>query len=306
MTGTKIAAVILTLGDASAVADCVRSLDEAALPGSEIIIVRNAPREHGFEEAVRALSGKISEVAVSGFNTGYSAGNNLGLRAALGKGADYILLLNDDTVAAPDFLEKLLEEAGKRPEAGMLGPRIFYFAEKEKIWFSGAKFNKGNCSFSFPGSDQAERDYGHFAPEESDYITGCALLVKREVIEKIGPLDERFFLYWEDSDWGLRARAAGCKCVVVPAARIWHKVSASSGGTDSPLKAYHKTFSHLLFCDIHASAAKGRLLRGFARDIAWLLLKASGQKRFRKAWAYALAIFDHYTGAKARARPWLL
>ncbi len=286
--------------------ECLESLNSVMTPGFGAIVARNGAYDAELEAAVRTASGHVGAVLFNGDNIGFASGCNAGIRKALEDGADWVLLLNDDTVAAPDFLEKLLEEAGKRPEAGMLGPRIFYFAEKEKIWFSGAKFNKGNCSFSFPGSDQAERDYGHFAPEESDYITGCALLVKREVIEKIGPLDERFFLYWEDSDWGLRARAAGCKCVVVPAARIWHKVSASSGGTDSPLKAYHKTFSHLLFCDIHASAAKGRLLRGFARDIAWLLLKASGQKRFRKAWAYALAIFDHYTGAKARAKPWLL
>lgn len=306
MTGPKVTAIILTVGDAAAVADCVRSLDAAAFPGPDIIIVRNAPREQGFEEAVRALSGKISGVAVSGFNSGYSAGNNLGLRAALEKGADYILLLNDDTVVAPDFLEKLLAETEKRPEAGMAGPRILYFSERNRIWFSGAKFDGETCAFAFPGADRTEEEYGHDEPEEADFITGCALLVKREVIEKIGPLDERFFLYWEDSDWGLRAKAAGFKCVVVPSSKIWHKVSGSSGGADSPFKAYHKTFSHLLFCGIHAPAAKGKLLRGLARDIAWLLLKARGQKRFRKAWAYALAVFDHYTRAKARAKPWLL
>lgn len=286
--------------------ECLGSLNAVATPGFGVIVARNGAYDSELEAAVRTASGHVEAVLFNGDNIGFASGCNAGIRKALEDGADWVLLLNDDTAAAPDFLEKLLAEAEKRPEAGMLGPRIFYFSEKEKIWFSGAKFDGETCAFVFPGADRAEEEYGHTEPEEADFITGCALLVKREVVEKVGPLDERFFLYWEDADWGLRARAAGYKCLVAPAAKIWHKVSVSSGGADSPLKAYHKTFGHLLFCDIHAPAVKKKVLYGCMKDIAWLLLRSRGQGRFRKAWAYALAVFDHYTRKKARPRPRLL
>jgi GT2 family glycosyltransferase len=149
---------------------------------------------------------------------------------------------------------------------------------------------------------QEQQDSG---PVESDYITGCTLLVKKEVIEKIGLLNEDFFLYWEDVDWGIRAMKAGFKNLIVPSAHIWHKISVSAGGPDSPLKAYHKTRSHLYMAKLHTPYALTRLQRAFLRDISWLLLKSSDESRVKKAMAYLMAIMDYYRGRKDIGPHWL-
>ena len=301
----KICSVILNIYDTPGLVDCLRSLDKAAYKNLEVIVVHNGPASSELEKEARAASAKISEVVFTGFNAGFAAGNNAGIKRALGSGADYVLLLNDDTAVAPDFLDRLVAEAGKDPAIGMLGPRIFYFSEPGKIWFSGARFDREACVFSFPGADEQESSYGHAEPEATDYVTGCALLVSRKLLEKAGALDEKFFLYWEDSDWGLRAAAAGFKRLMVPAAKIWHKVSASSGGTGSVLKAYYKTRSHLLFAERHAPGAKGKILRGIIRDATWLLLKSAEPGKIRKAAARLLAVTHYYTGRTGPGPEWI-
>jgi len=256
---------------------------------------------------MRELNDNTSTIINTHSNLGYSRGNNIGIREAIKLDADYILLLNDDTVVSPDFLSILLETAEKSTDIGIVGPRIYYFDEPQKIWFEGARFDPDSCMIT--SLETAHIDNEIFTDFiDSDYITGCALLIKTGVIEKIGLLDERFFLYWEDVDWGLRAKKAGFKNVVIPSAHIWHKVSLSSSGVDSPLRAYHKTRSHLLMARIHAQKALPRLHVRFLRDIAWLLFKSRDQNRFKKAHAYMAAILDYHRGKtdKGPERIWNL
>ncbi|MHB8910143.1 MAG: glycosyltransferase family 2 protein [Syntrophales bacterium] len=302
---SKICAVILNIADTRGLVECLRSLDKTVYQNLEVIVVHNGPRDGGLEKEVLRAYAKISEVVFTGSNMGFAAGNNEGIKRALKKGAEYILLLNDDTTVAPDFIELLVAEALKDPAIGMLGPRIFYFSEPEKISFSGAKFNRVECAFSFPGAEQIEATYGHHKPEATDYVTGCALLVSRKLVETIGLLDERFFLYWEDSDWGLRAGVAGFKSVVVPSAKIWHKISVSSGGNDSALKAYYKTRGHFLFAGLHAPQAKKKVLLGIMRDIAWLLFKSSEPGKIKKSAARFLASIHYLEGRTGIGPDWI-
>lgn len=301
----KVFAVILNVADTPGLLDCLLSLDKASCPGLGIIVVHNGPLLEGFAAAVRAASAKVAEVLFTGFNSGFAAGNNYGIRRALSLGADYVLLLNDDTAVAPDFLERLLTEAARNPEAGMLGPRILYFSEPERIWFSGARFDGAACAYSFPGADGKEADYGHAAPEETDYMTACAVLVRRELLENIGLLDESYFMYWEDADWGLRASEAGFKSLVVPAAKIWHKVSASSGGADSPIKAYYKARNRLVFAARHAPGARLAIVAEVARDIVWVLMRGTGPDRLLKIRALAAALAHYLSGRGGPAPEWL-
>lgn len=301
----KVCAVILNVANTPVLQACLRSLERSAYGNFEIIVVHNGPARGGFEAEVRAASSKVREVVFTGFNAGFAAGNNAGIRRAMAGGADYVLLLNDDTEAAPDLLEPLVAAAQSDPSAGLVGPRIFYSSDPGRIWFSGAVFNAGDCTFAFPGSDRLETEYGRNGPEHTDYMTGCAVLVSRKVLEAVGLLDEKFFLYWEDSDWGLRAAAAGFKSLVVPASRLWHKVSASSGGTDSPAKAYYKTRSGLLFAERHAPRARGRMLVKLLRDVAWLLFRSDGPGRFKKAAALLAAVLHYASGRSGEGPSWL-
>ena len=300
----KVYIVILHLKNILCLTDCISSLSKIRYTNFDIFVVHNGPKDSFLRDALRPYSQHIKEIIDTGSNAGFAAGNNIGIREALKFQADYILLLNDDTVVAPDFLDTLLEAAETTPGAGILGSKIYYFDEPQKVWFAGARFDYETCMLTTPGSGLLD-DGSRSEPLESDYITGCALLIKRQVVERIGLLDERYFLYWEDVDWGLRTKKAGFKNVVVPQSRIWHKVSASSGGMDSPLRAYHKTRGHLSLAKVHTPWALSSLHGGFFRDVVWLLVKSKEKTRIARARAYMAAIIDYHRERTDRGPHWL-
>jgi len=301
----KVCAVILNLAGLAVMEDCLRSMARAVYPALELIVVHNGPADAALERGVRSLTAKVSEVIFTGANIGFAAGNNLGIKAALARGADYVLLLNDDTVVDPDFISPLVDEAAKDESIGMTGPRIYYAAEPGKIWFSGAKLDRAACAFVFPGADQEEAASGLGAAQETDYVTGCAALVRRELLSRVGPLDESFFLYWEDSDWGLRAAAAGFRSLVVPSSRIWHKVSLSSGGTDSALKLFHKTRGRLLFSRRHCGCCLISLLLELLRDAAWLAFKSGAGDGKKRAASLLAGAASYFCGGRGPGPAWL-
>jgi len=182
--------IILHYKDISLLSDCLASLKSLATHTlkPQILIVDN-----GSHLQVQTLSIKpwfpISiRIITSKDNKGYAKGSNIGIKEALSLGADYILLLNNDTVVSPSFLDILIETAEKTSNAGILGPKIHFYSEPGKIWFAGARFDSETCMLITPKSGQIDEGMDT-KPLESDYITGCALLVKRAVIEKIGLLD---------------------------------------------------------------------------------------------------------------------
>jgi GT2 family glycosyltransferase len=303
-TTPKVSVIILHLENVGLLTECLKSFQDIIYPNYEIIIVKNGDRSDLTLSAMQEIADRVATIIDLPENVGYACANNHGIQQAISTGADCILLMNDDTTVSPHFLSILVESSEKLPDVGMLGPAIYYFDEPNKIWFAGAKFDMQICSVASREFDEIHqrKDYG---PIESDYITGCALMVKKEVVEKIGHLNERFFLYWEDVDWGLRAMKAGFKNVVVPRAQIWHKISVSAGGPDSPLKAYHKTRSHLLMAELHTPQALNRLQNGFLRDVAWLLLKSSDTNRIKTAGAYLAAIRDYHLAKTGRGPNWL-
>ncbi len=300
----KVYIVILHLKNILCLTDCISSLSKIRYTNFDIFVVHNGPKDSFLRDALRPYSQHIKEIIDTGSNAGFAAGNNIGVREALKFQADYILLLNDDTVVAPDFLDTLLEAAETTPGAGILGSKIYYFDEPQKVWFAGARFDYETCMLTTPGSGLLD-DGLSSEPLESDYITGCALLIKRQVVERIGLLDERFFLYWEDVDWGLRAKKAGFRNFVMSRSHIWHKISVSMGGMDSPLRAYHKTRGHLSLAKVHTPWALSSLHGGFFRDVVWLLVKSKEKTRIARARAYMAAIIDYHRERTDRGPHWL-
>ncbi len=143
----------------------------------------------------------------------------------------------------------------------MAGPKIYYYNEPERIWFAGGKVEYWKGWVSHIGI--REPDNGQYdTPRDVDYLTGCCMLVKREVIERIGKLDESFFIYGEDADWSLRAARAGYRLRFVPSSVIWHKVSASSGGNLSWFKNWNKLKGEL------------RLMARYAKWYHWVTIPA--------------------------------
>jgi GT2 family glycosyltransferase len=193
-------------------------------------------------------------------NRMFAGGNNAGLIHALEHGADAIMLINNDTEADPGLFEKLLLALGQDPRAGAAAPLIYHAPPTDRIWYAG-----GSCVPALGWTAHRglrRKDRGQYREiEVTGYLTGCCLLAPRSVWEKVGLLDVGYHIYAEDADWSLRARAAGYRLLFVPTARLWHKVSSSSGGASNAWKIYQRLRANLRLFRAHA--------RGIGR-ITWL------------------------------------
>ena len=187
----------------------------------------------------------------TGGNLGFAAGNNVGIRYAFARGdVDYVWLLNNDTVIDPDALTAMVARAESDPSIGMVGSKLLYYDEPERVQAIGGGHLTGWKGLAtHVGAD--ERDDGRWTePLEMDVIIGASLLVPRRVIERIGEMDEGYFIYSEELDWCWTARKAGWKLVYAPGSVVWHKVSRTMGQR-SPVQDYHATRGTLRFAGKH-------------------------------------------------------
>lgn len=262
----------------------------------EAMVVDNGSTD-GSVEAFRAEFPAVTVVALPE-NRRFAGGNNEGLRRALADGADAVALLNNDTLADPGLFERLLLALDQDPAAGAAAPLIYYGAPSGRIWYAGARVSTALGLASHRGL--RARDQGQYrAVEETGYLTGCCLLAWRAVWEKVGLLDERYFIYAEDVDWCLRARRGGYRLLFVPTARLWHKVSASSGAA-SPWKIYQRLRANLTLFSTHArGSARLTWLPAFVVQqkalMLWLLVRGHG----RAAMAVPRALWDAMAGKPA-------
>jgi GT2 family glycosyltransferase len=201
-----------------------------------VLLVDNGSGD-GTVEEVRARFSSV-ETIVNDQNLGFSGGFNVGLRYALALPIDYILVINNDTWVAPDMLDALM--ACARPDdVGMLGPMIYAAADPKRIWSVGG--DRSWWTLEMTNSGDGETDAGQYQiPMERDYLAGCAILLKRTLLEQVGLFDAATFspAYYEDSDLCLRASRAGWRLLMVPSAKMWHKGVGTSGGFDSPAQRY--------------------------------------------------------------------
>lgn len=185
-------------------------------------------------------------------NYGFAEGNNIGIRYALkALEPDYILLLNNDTVVDSRFLSELIKVGESEEKIGILGPKIYHYDRRDIIASAGAKIDLWSGHASQRGSGTPENG-SYKEVEYVDYVTGCALFIKTELIENVGMLDDSFFAYWEETDLCMRSRKAGYRVAFVPESKIWHKISATTNKI-SGLQLYYMTRNKLLFMKKHAN-----------------------------------------------------
>ena len=249
MDDTSVAAVVVNWNGRELLEPCLDSLEAATWKGLSIIVVDNNSTD-GSRELVRERYPDALLLA-NDENLGYAAAANAGVERARAAGAEYALLLNNDVEVAPDAVEVLVEEARRRPRAAFLGPMIYYHDRPNVIWSMGGAVSYWTGHIRHVGLREEDRGQ-YVATTCVDYVTGCAVLVSLAAVETIGPMDVGYFMYNEDTDWCARASAAGYEVLAVPGAKIWHRVSMSSGGGLTPFKVYHRLRSTLRFFRLHA------------------------------------------------------
>ena len=236
----KIFVIILNYNGIETLPACLASVFQSDYPNFEVVIVDNDSKDESFEKACIAYS--KAHFIKNSTNTGFSSGNNVGIRWALEKFADFILILNNDATLEKNTLSELIEASKKNIAAGVLSPLIKN--SENKIWFAGGKID-----WKLMKTEHITKIISS-KPYETEYLTGCAMFIKKEVFKKIGLLDERFFLYYEDADFSLRAKNANFKLMVVPST-IVHHLEQSNKKNNS--KLYWLVLSGLLFFDTHAN-----------------------------------------------------
>jgi len=222
-------------------AEMLQSLRQISYPNIEIIIVDNASKK----ESVDELKDQFPEILLikSPENLGFAGGNNLGIIKSKGK---YILLLNNDTIVDPGFLEPLVKKCEENQNIGAVSPKLYYFNEKQLIqWAGSLKMNKITMRGFSRGTHEKER-WKYEVDWKSYYNHGAAMLVPRKVIEKVGLMAEIYFLYYEELDWGEQIRKNGFEIFYVHNSIVYHKASSSTG-TNSALKTYYLNRGRLIF-----------------------------------------------------------
>jgi GT2 family glycosyltransferase len=240
----QVVVIILNWNNRADTLACLASLTAVTYPNLTTVVVDNGSTDSSVE-AIRAEFTDI-ELIETGENLGFAGGNNVGLRHALAMGADYALLLNNDTVVDPDFIGQLITVAQENDPIGIVGPTIYYHSHPNTIWSAGGAIDWRRGWTWMVGLN--EKDNGQFGttPRPVDFVTGCALMISRRALESAGLLDERFFMYYEETEWCVRVARAGFDIRHVPTARIWHKIAPQAQAV-SPFVHYYMTRNRLLF-----------------------------------------------------------
>lgn len=258
----NICAVVLNWNRKEETVECLESLGNVDLPKGydlQMVVVDNGSTD-GSREVFRRLSSEIKNFhfVETGKNLGYAGGNNFGIKYCLEKvKCDSLLIINNDIVPDRGFLLPLIEEV-EQDGVGIVCPKVyfakgfeFHKARYKKselgrvIWYAGGVMDWNNVFAVHIGLDEV--DSSKFDKKsESEFATGSCMLVKRQVFERVGVFDENYFLYWEDIDFSIRVKRVGFKIIYQPNARVWHKVSSSSG-IGSKLNDYFLTRNRLYF-----------------------------------------------------------
>ena len=279
---------------------CLASLSKLDYPSYELVVIDNGSGDDSVP-AIRASFPQVTLVE-TGENLGYVGGNNLGLEYAKAVRADYALLLNNDTEVASDFVRILVNAAQAKPAIGFAGPTVYYYGQPNVIWSAGGAIDWQRGSTRMVGLN--ERDVGQFGqiPRAVDFLAGCAMLVGHTVLERVGLLDERFFAYYEETEWCVRAKRAGFQIVHVPLARIWHKISPEARA-GSPTAHYYMTRNRLLFLKATGAGPQAWLHTLFAEYLRTLMswsLRPRWRSKKEQRRAMLWAIHDAWSGRWGR------
>jgi GT2 family glycosyltransferase len=241
ITNQFISIITINFNQAAVTNQLLSSLAHLNWPFFEVIVVDNKSTDSDFNLIDHFY--KNVSIIKSDKNRGFAGGNNLGIQQAKG---EYILLLNNDTEVGPGFLEPMVRLFQHDSRIGAISPKIKYFYFPDKIQYAGfTKMNPVTLRMNAIGSH--ETDLGQYDQiKETNFAHGCAMMVSRKVIEKVGPMPEDYFLYYEEHDWSTKIKKAGFKIYYQPMSVVLHKESVSVQ-KNSILKTYYLNRNRILY-----------------------------------------------------------
>ncbi len=290
MNGSKslISIIIVNYDTSKLTLECLESLRLIKTTGYDlkIIVVDNGSQEE-LKIPVKLRSNDLELIRTDN-NIGFTGGNNLGMSHAVKYyNPDYFLLLNSDTVVTKNFLDELFiaiqgDDRGIAVSKILFEKGFEYHLKNYKkdelgniIWFAGGTIDWANLTAFHRGVDEVDR--GQFDQlSQTDFATGCCMLIKRDLIEKVGILDKKYFLYLEDVDYSIRAKKKGYKIIFCPNSVIFHKNAGSTGGSGSSVHEYYQTRNRIFF---FLKYARLRYKLTVLKFIIKMLLKGSATQR---------------------------
>jgi GT2 family glycosyltransferase len=245
----RVAVILLNWNGRDDTMGCLKSLQALEYPNWEVLVVDNGS-EDGSVEAIHQGYPDIF-VIENGRNLGFTGGNNRGIEVALSRGAEFIMLLNNDTTVAPDLLLAFVRAAEEHLDAGVFGAKIYFLADPKRIWYAGTRWSADGLGFERVGDGVLDEGTDFHQVQDTEYACGCAMLFRASAARTVGLLDDRFFIFYEEADWCFRARKAGFRCLFVPEAKVWHRVSATFTGQRSIIQEYFMLRNQLLWAERH-------------------------------------------------------
>ena len=287
----QVAIIILNYNGSDDTVACLESLQRISYPNYHIVVVDNASTDDSVSVLLNYLksTGKaftqvdcadkvpLQKEGESSFftliqsevNGGYGHGNNIGILHGLNAGADYILVLNNDTEVEPNFLEPLVNSAEANSNIGIVSGKMYFYDQPDTIWFNGGQL--GACNSKVTHFNFNEKDIGQPTQKEISFITGCMWLIPKKVFERVGYINETYFMYVEDVEFCKRVTLSGFKLVVIPESKIYHKVGGSTGGMLSEFSVYWRVRNMHRFVHDYVEKRGCRYLSYFRFNVIYLL-----------------------------------
>lgn len=255
MTPPAVAMVLLNYNGLEDTRKCLASIERVDYRPLLAIVVDNASQE----DPTKVLQTEFPWCTIirSEKNQGWAGGNNIGIRYALDKKSDYVILLNNDTVVSEEIVSRLMDAVSGHAEFGIVGPVINAMDHRDRVQTDGCLFNRANAPGFFLRKVVPLKRCSPPEITEVDIVNGCCMMISSSVFHTIGLIDERFFLIHEESDYCLRAREAGFYCGVIGESLVWHKHSASFTRAGNWRQRYYDVRNLFLLLRKHPAAHHG-------------------------------------------------
>ncbi len=251
----RVAVVVLDWNGPDDTRECIASVLASDHAPLDVFLVDNASRAPVLDE-IRARHPEVRTIA-NPSNLGYAGGNNVGIRAALAAGAEWVLVLNNDARLRPDTISALVRVASADPRIAAVGAKILRLDDPSRLWMAWGEVDYRQSLVQLVGANAP--DGPRFAQQRDvSWVSGCAILLGRDALDRIGAFDEDFFAYHEEVDWCASAREHGLRVVYAPHAVVLHRGQASSGGSSAFVsrRQYLTARNMVRFVRKHASTAE--------------------------------------------------